>query len=114
MRLKNRALIYVRGTDPEIEEQLSIAYQICQGREYEVAGVLREQPGETFKWQDAHRMIRHGRADRIIMASALNAPDILESATGALPGPRLRQGGGAHRATRRRRIRPVARPDGGA
>jgi hypothetical protein len=106
----NRALIYVRGTDPEVEEQLSVASAICQRRGYEIVAVLREQPGEVFKWQDAHRLIRHGKADRVIMASALNAPDILESATGSLPGPRLRQGGGVHRATRRRRIRPVPRP----
>lgn len=112
--MRNRALIYIRGTDTEIETQLTNAYQVCQRREYEVTAVLRDEPGGTDGWHAANRMLRHKQADRIIVASTLFVPDLLESATGALPGPRLRPGGGVHRATRRRRIRPVPRVDEGA
>jgi hypothetical protein len=110
----DRTLIYVRGTDAEIEEQLALAYAACQVRGYTVIGVLRDQPGAVRGWHDANRMLRHGRADRIVVSSATTVPEILESATGALPGFRRRQDAGAHRATRRRRIRPVPRPGAGA
>jgi hypothetical protein len=111
----NRALIYLRGTDEEIETQLTLAYQVCKRRDYEVAAVLRDQPDGTESWHAASRMVRHHQADRIILASSLAVPDLLESATGSLPGPRRRAGGGGvHRATRRRRIRPVDRPGAGA
>lgn len=112
--MHDRALIYVRGTTEEIDTQLGNAYQVCSRRQYEVAAVLRDQPGGTIGWHAAHRMLRHHEADRIIVASSLVVPDLLESATGALPGPRIRPGGGVHRATRRRRIRPVPRADAGA
>lgn len=115
--MRDRALIYVRGTDEQIETQLTLAQQVCDRREYKIAAILRDQPGADTAWHDAQRMVRHRQADLIIVASSLVVPDILESATGALPGPRLvRQPGGAgvHRATRRRRIRPVPRPGGAA
>lgn len=111
---RNRALIYLRGTDDEIEAQLTHASMVCDGRGYEIVGILRDQPGSTNSWHEANRMIRHGKAARLIVSSSLVVPDLLESATGALPGPRLRQGGGVHRVTKRRRTRPVPRPDAGA
>jgi hypothetical protein len=111
---RNRALIYLRGTDEQIEIQLTHAYAVCARRGYEVVAVMRDQPGGTDNWHESHRLIRHRKADRLIVASSLVVPDLLESATGALPGPRLRQGGGVHRVTRRRRIKPVPRPGAGA
>jgi hypothetical protein len=109
-----RALIYVRGTDEEIEAQLTHAYQVCENRGYEVVGVLRDQPGGSDSWHTASRMLRHHEAGHLIFASSLVVPECLESATGSLPGPRRRPGGGVHRATRRRRVRPVERPGAGA
>lgn len=113
--MSDRALIYVRGTAEEINTQLDLAYRQCRTRGYEVAAVLRDQPGSTDGWHAANRLIRHQKAEHLIVASSLLVPDLLESATGSLPGPlRLRPGGGVHRATRRRRIKPVPRADAGA
>lgn len=109
--MRDRALIYLRGTDEQIDSQLGHAYEVCARREYEVTAVLRDQPGAASSWHEANRLIRHREAEHLIVASSLVVPELLESATGALPGPRrLRPGGGVHRATRRRRIRPVPRP----
>jgi hypothetical protein len=113
MPTSRQVLIYVCGTGAEIDRQLSDAYQVCERRGYHIVAVFRELPGATTRWHEANRMLRHGQADQIIVASVLNVPDLLESATGALPGPRFWQGV-ARRATQRRRIRPVPRPDGGA
>lgn len=111
---RSRALIYVRGTSEEIDEQIADVTSVCQYRGYEVVGIVREQPGATERWHEANRMLRHDQADLILVASAINIPDVLESATGALPGLRPQQNAGAHRAKRPRRTRPVPRPDAGA
>lgn len=105
-----RALIYIRGTGPEIDAQLTDALAQCERRGYAVEGVLREQPGATDRWHAAQRMLEAGEADVIVLASARNVPEILESATGTLPGPRQpRPPAGA---SRHRRVRPLRR--GGA
>lgn len=113
-RPTDRTLIYVRGTDEEIEHQLALAYAACQIRGYTVAAVLRDGPGETARWHEGQRMLRHNRADRVFVSSATTVPEILESATGALPGLRRRQDAGVHASTRRRRTRRVPRPGAGA
>lgn len=112
---RSRALIYVRGTAEEIDQQIDGITAAVERRGYEVAGVVREQPGSTVRWHEANQLVRDGEADLVFVASAANVPDILESATGALPGPlRPRSAAGAHRKGRRRRIRPTRREGGGA
>lgn len=104
MRLP-RVVIYVRGTDRAVVEQLQQCQELCTRRRYQVVGIARDMPGGSTAWEDANGMVRRGAADRIIMASACVVPEHLESATGALPGPGLmRRMAGAHR-----RIRPIRR-----
>ena len=107
-----RALIYVRGTAEEIDQQLTNLTEACVRRGYEVAGIARDDPGDTRGYHDAHRMLRHGDADLILVSSTTVLPDVLESATGSLPGPRVREI--VRRTERRRRIRPIRRVDGAA
>lgn len=105
-----RVVIYVRGTDREVAEQLAQCEELREKRRYTVAGIARDFPGQTSAWDDANRMVKNGQADRIIMATAGVVPEHLESATGALPGPGwFRKLSDAHQRTR-----PIRRRDGGA
>jgi hypothetical protein len=102
-----RVVIYIRGRDSEVAEQLAHCEELRQQRRYTVVGIARDAPGQTSAWDDANAMVKRGQADRIIMASAGVVPEYLESATGALPGPGIpRRVPGAHR-----RIRPLRRHD---
>lgn len=111
---RSRALIYVRGTAEEIEQQIPHVSAVCERRGHRVVGIMREQPGATEQWHEANRMLDRGEVDAIVIASANLVPDFLESATGALPGRRTYGTAGAHRQGRRRRIRPMRRGDAGA
>lgn len=103
--MADRIIIYVSGlTDADIDEQMLQAQQLCTERGDDVVGVARETPGSAGAWEDAHQMIRDGGADRIVLASGTNAPDLLESATGSIPGR-----GGRHRGAADRRIRLMHR-----
>lgn len=106
-----RALIYARGTDEEIEQQVTEAYALCRKHDQVVVGIVRERPGETRGYHDAHRMLRRGEADLIAVASSAVLPDLLESATGGLNGPWLRS---LVRRAPSRRIRPMRREGGEA
>lgn len=108
--MPTRVVIYVRGREAEIAEQLQQVEALRQERKYLVVGIARDAPGQTAAWDDAMSMVKRGLAERVIMASACVVPEHLESATGALPGPGiLRRAHGAHR-----RIRPLRRRDGEA
>jgi hypothetical protein len=61
-----RALIYARGTDPEIEEQTAESYALCNRHRYEVVSIVRDPPDGTQGYHDAHRMLRHDEAGIII------------------------------------------------
>lgn len=105
MSKKTRVVIYARGRDTEIAEQLVKAEGLADERQYTVVGIARDLPGGTTAWDDAMGMVKRGVADRVIMATAAVVPEHLESATGALPGPGIyRRVGGAHR-----RVRPIRR-----
>jgi hypothetical protein len=105
--MPDRAVMYVTGDDQEVAEQMQQCQDLCIERHQEVVAVARELQGSTDAWEDAHRMVRDGEADRIVMASGAVVPDVLESATGGIPGSRrhrrpgerrikfLRRGGGA-------------------
>lgn len=107
---RSRALIYAAGTPEEIDEQLAALADTCTRRGYDLAGVVRELPGGTRGYHDAHRMLAAGDADVIVFASATVLPDLLESATGSLPGPRVREI--LRRAEGQRRTRPIRRQRG--
>lgn len=111
-----RTIIYVRGTDQEIEDQLNDAYAGCQRAGHCVVGVMREQPGGTEVWHDAQRLLRHGKIDLVYVSSGTAVPGLLESATGGIPGTDLLRGiaAGVRRSARRRRIRPMRRGGGEA
>ncbi len=104
--MPDRAILYVNDNG-ELQEKLDQCQELCTDRGYEVIAIATEQPGAADAWEGAHAMIRDGDADRIVMASGTEAPDMLESATGSIPG------GGRHRRGAQRRIRPVRR-DGAA
>lgn len=107
-----RALIYARGTAAELEQQIDEAYALCRSRGQVVVGIVRDGPGAARGYHDAHRMLRHGEADLIAVASGAVLPDLLESATGGLPRVRIREV--LDQGQRRRRIRLIRREDGGA
>lgn len=109
---RRRALIYARGTEDEIEQQLTEAFELCRRRHQDVVGVVRERPGGTSGYHDAHRMLRRGECDLIAVASTTNLPDLIESATGDLTP--FRPPLPAPRDPRSRRIRPTPRGDAGA
>lgn len=107
--MPTRVVIYVRGRDSEIAEQLANCEVLREQRRYVVVGIARDAPGQTAAWDDAMAMVKGGRADRVIMSSACVVPEHLESATGALPGPGFpRPSPSRHRRTR------LIRRDGGA
>lgn len=100
-----RVVIYMRGTDQQVAEQLGYCEALRDKRHYTVVAIARDLPGGTAAWDDAIRLVNTGQAERVIMASAGVVPDHLESATGALPGPGfLRRMADVHR-----RIRPIRR-----
>lgn len=104
-----RVVVYLRGNEQEVAEQLADCEALRRERRYVVVGIARDAPGQSQAWDDATAMVKQGQADRIIMASAGVVPEHLESATGALPGPGfLRKLSAANRRTR-----PIRR-DGGA
>jgi hypothetical protein len=109
---RSRALIYVRGTSEETDAQLDTASEYCTRRGYEIAGIVRDRPGQTAGYHDAHRMLRHGEADVITIASITHLPPrVMESATGSLSPVRIRE---VLRRESRRRTRPVPRGGGAA
>lgn len=107
--MRTKIVIYARGEGELVDEQLAACQELCARRKYRVIALARDRPGELHAWESAQQMLRDGEADRVIVASGSDLPDILESATGGLPGPaemrQLRQPS--------RRIRPTRR-DGGA
>lgn len=107
-----RALIYVRGTDEEIQAQLARAYAGCESSGHHVVAVMREQPDQVSAWLDAHRMLHAGEVDLVFVASGAVVPDVLESATGGIPGRTARPAG--RLPASHRRTRPVQRGGGGA
>lgn len=106
--MADRIIIYISGeTEDDVQEQMRQAQQLCTDRSDEVVSVARETPRRADAWEDAHRMIRDGDADRIVVATGAAVPDLLESATGGIPGR-----GGRHRDATQRRTRPVRRDEG--
>lgn len=105
-----RVVVYTRGTDRQVAEQMADCEALRDKRHYTVVGIARDQPGGTTAWDDAIRMVKSGVADRVIMASAGVVPEHLESATGALPGP----GFFRRLSDAQRRTRPIRRRDGEA
>ena len=83
------------------EARLRRCVDMCAVRGYQPAAVVRERPGEMSGLLDALRMVHAGEADRIVMVSVAELPDVLESATDGLPGHRRSD---LHR--RPRRLRP--------
>lgn len=81
-----RVVIYLRGTEAEMDEQLLECQALCDRRRYHVVGIARERPGQTSTWEDCARMRREKEVDRVIFASTSVIPAVLESATGTLPG----------------------------
>jgi hypothetical protein len=112
MPKRSRAIIYVRGTSEEIDEQLDSLTAVSTRRGYELAGIVRDDPGSANGYHDAHRMLRHGEADLIIVSSVTVLPGVIESATGSLSAGRVRE------ILRdlpdaQRRTRPIRRRGGG-
>lgn len=105
--MSDRTVLYVSGhAEDAVQEQMRQAQQLCTEQGYTVAAVARETPGSTDAWEDAHRMVREGEADRIVVASGAHLPDLLESATGGIPG------GHPHRRGAHRRVRMLWRGAG--
>jgi hypothetical protein len=111
MSKRSRAIIYVRGTSEEIDQQLTSLMAVCNRRGYDTTGVVRDVPGSAQGYHDAHRMLRHDQADLIVISSTTILPHVLESATGSLSPRRVRD---ARQTPRTRRIRPIRRGDEGA
>jgi hypothetical protein len=107
MPKRSRAIIYVRGTSEEIDQQLTILTETCARRDYDMACIVQDVPDGVRGYHDAHRMLRRGGGDLIVFASTTVLPDVLESATGSLPGPRIREI--LPRAEGARRTRPIRR-----
>jgi hypothetical protein len=109
---RKRVIVYMRGTDAEIDEQLQFCYDLCAGRGWDPVGAVRERPGETAGWWDAQRMLYRGEVDLVVVASGDVVPEVIASATGTFPGPRA--GRHVRRAAGHRRTRPTRRGDAGA
>ena len=104
--MSDRVVIFVRGTQAEVNQQLEHCQRLCEEHGYVVVAIAEAITGQRdaySAWEDAHRMVQDGEADRIIVASGVNVP-VLESATGSFPAVELQ-----HRRPGQRRIRPVAR-----
>ena len=97
------------------EDRLRQSADMCAVRGYAPVAFVRERPGQFVGLEDALAMVRRGEADRIVMASGADLPEVLESATGGLPGRWLRQiTAGRAGSGRHRRTRPKRRGGGGA
>lgn len=110
---RTRAIIYARGTRSQINDQIDICNRRCAARGYLIIAIATDRPGKSVGWEDANRMHRRGLVDVIVLASASQAPDYLESTTGDMPGLMrqvARQALAEHRRTRP--MRPLE--DGGA
>jgi len=112
MPIRSRAIIYVRGTSEEIDEQLAILAEVSTRRSYDIVSIVRDSPSGLQGYHDAHRMLRDDDADLIVIASTTVLPDVLESATGSLSGPRIREAI-RREGERQRRTRPIRRREGG-
>lgn len=105
--MPDRAIVYLSGAHEDaMQEQLAQCEELCRHRGYTIVGVAREEPGSTAAWEDAHEMIYEGEADRVVYASSVCLPDMLESATGGIAPL------GEHQRPGQHRVRPVRR--GGA
>lgn len=109
---RKQVIVYMRGTDEEIDEQLKFCTDLCARRGWEPVGLVRERPGETTGWWDAQRMLFRKEVDLVVVASVDVVPDMMASATGSFPGPRA--GRHVRRPSRHRRTRPTPRGDAGA
>lgn len=113
-----RVVVYLGDTtaaDHLDEARLQRSADICARRGWQPAAIIREEPGETTGLTDALRMVRDGEADRIVMASGAELPDVLESDTGSIgPWVRARAGGTDRYTGLHRRIRPTRRVAEGA
>lgn len=110
-----RVVVYMRdAADHHLDDaRLRRTADMCARRGYQPVSVIREGPGETGGLADALRMVCDGKADRIVMASGTELPDVLESDTGSLPG-RWVGAPGVRGPDRQRRTRPTRRGDAGA
>jgi hypothetical protein len=106
----------MRATTQDVDDdRLRQSADMCARRGWEPVSFVREEPGKTAGLADALRMVRDGVADRIVMLSAAELPDVLESDTGSLPGQQVMELiYGSARRTARRRIRPTQRGGGAA
>jgi hypothetical protein len=99
--MSDRTILYVNSEGQQ--EQLDQCQELCTERGYDVIAVATETTGSTDAWEGAHAMVRDGDADRIVFSSGTSIPDMLESATGSIPG------GGIHRRGPLKRIRLIQR-----
>lgn len=117
MRIRRkRVIVYMRDEAHHIDEdQLRQVADLCAGRGYDPVATVQEEPGQISGLIDALRMVRRGEADRIVMASRDQLPDLIESATGEVPGLAVGElPDGRGRAPRHRRIWPTRRGGGAA
>jgi hypothetical protein len=82
-RRQTRAVIYARGTDAEIDQQIKQCQELCERRKYLVVAVARDEPDGDTAWWDAQQLHRSGVVDRIVYASSSATPLHLESVTSA-------------------------------
>jgi hypothetical protein len=106
MPKRPRVLIYVRGLPDERAEQADRCARYIGEHGYQLVGVAFDEPPDRDGWADAERMLDAGEVDRIILVSAANIPQDLESVTGSLPA-------GQFTRPADQRIKPIRR-DGGA
>lgn len=106
-RTKLRAVIYVRGTTVEIDQQIKECTELCERRGHLVVAIARDGPNTSAGWSDAMQLHASGVVDRVVYAGSKANPPHLESVTQALPGY------GPVRQVERR-SRPMRRSDGAA
>jgi len=102
MPKRPRVLIYVRGLSEERDEQADQCARYIEERSYRLVGVASDEPPFRDGWVDAEQMLNAGEVDRIILVSAANIPEDLESVTGGLPA-------GQFTRPAEQRVKPVRR-----